>query len=83
MVGGSLIETFKEVPVGVKRGLDRRVTEPSLDDFRMFTHCDEKRGMCMSEIVKGARLPDRRLDCRKPYPSPEARTSDRATRPVP
>src|SRR5665811_196644 len=44
-VGGSLIQTLEQVPIDIQSGLDRRVTEPFLDDFGVFPLGDQERSM--------------------------------------
>jgi len=63
-VCGRLVEAIEEVPVGVKSGLDRRVTEPFLDHLRVFSVGDEKRCRGVSEVVERTGLADGCLDRR-------------------
>ena len=54
----SLIETLKQVSVGIQGDLNRGMSEPQLDDFRMLPLGDEYRGVRVPEIVKPEWLTD-------------------------
>ena len=47
-VGSSLIQTLEQMAVRIQGDLDRRVTEPFLNDFRMLPLGDQERSMGMS-----------------------------------
>ena len=50
-LGGSLVDTLKQVPVGVQGDLNRRVSQAELDHFRVFALGDEYGCMRVPEIV--------------------------------
>jgi len=78
-VGGSLVQTLEQVPVGIQSGFDRRVTEPFLNDLRVLSLRDQERCVGVAQIVESAGLPDRGLHSGQPDPTPEVTAPDGTT----
>ena len=74
-----LIESGKQVPIGVQGGSDRGVPHPLLNHLGMETFPNQDGGGSMPEIVKRARLAHRGSDCWIPDSSPVIAATESAS----
>ena len=66
-----LIHAIKKMPIRVECRLDRSVSEPLLDNLRVFSLCYQKRRVSVAKAMERARLPHRLPNGRQPRPVSE------------